>query len=63
MNRITARGVKGIYRDKNIEIEIGEHSEDCKILVNGKEVQGIFGVHIHMRAGRRTEIIMERYNL
>ena len=60
-NLIIAKGVRGIYKDKDIEVEIGESSEKCRIKVNGKEVEDIFGVHIHMRVGKLTKIIIEKY--
>ena len=61
MNRIIAKGVSGIYKDKYIEVKIGENSENCVIKINGKKVKGIFGVHIHLRAGKQTTIVLEKY--
>lgn len=58
-NLIIAKGVSGIY--KEIEIKIGNRSEDCSIKVNGEEVNLIFGVHIHMRAGQVTTLVLEKY--
>lgn len=46
INRIIAKGVSGIYKEKDIEIEIKENSEDCKIKVNGEEIKDVFGIHI-----------------
>lgn len=60
-NRIHARGVIGIYKDQYIEIIIGETAQKSKIIVNGKEIKGVFGAHIHIREGRPTELILEKY--
>ncbi len=60
-NLIIATGVTGIYKDQDIEIEIGKHSNECHVKVNGKEVNDIFGVHIHLRAGELTTIVLEKF--
>lgn len=61
-NIIRATGVSGIYKDKDIEIKIGKNSEDSQVLVNGKEIgKSIFGIHIHMRAGQKTTVILEKH--
>lgn len=60
-NIIIAKGVKGIYKDKEIEIKIGNHSDNSDIKVNGKKVRGIFGVHIHIRVDKETTLILEKY--
>ena len=63
MNRIIAKGVSGIYKDKDIEIQIGERSKDCHIFVEGKEILSCFGIHIHMRSNEPTKVIIEKYAL
>ena len=60
MNRITAKGVSGIYKDEDIEVEIGESSEKCAVKVNGQYVKNILGIHIHMRAGKLTTLVLEK---
>lgn len=60
-NRITATGIKGIYKDQPIEIEIGETSAETNVKVNGKKLKNVIGAHIHMRAGETTKLILETY--
>ena len=60
-NIIIAKGVSGIYKDKEIEVEIGENSQTTFIKVNGKKINSIFGVHIHMRTGEQTTLVLEKY--
>ena len=63
MNRIIARGVSGMYKDKDIKVEIGETAEKSSVKVNGKDVSGIFGVHIHIRIGKPTTLVLEKYKV
>lgn len=60
MNRIIAKGISGIFKDSEIEIQIGKDSFSSKILVYGKEIKGIYGAHIHIRAGKPTQIVLEK---
>jgi len=61
LNRINAIVKRGIYKDGEIEIEIGETGADSKVKVNGKELHNVIGAHIHMRAGEVTKLCLELY--
>lgn len=61
LNRINAVVKRGIYKDGEIEIEIGKTGEDTKIIFNGKELHNVIGAHIHMRAGDVTKLCLELY--
>ena len=60
-NLIIAKGVSGIYKDKEIEVKIGENAHTSTIKVNGKKINSIFGVHIHIRLGKPTTLVLEKY--
>ena len=60
INRIIARGVTGIYKDKSIEVHIGKTDVDTKIFVNGKPLELVQSVHISMRVGKLTTMTIEK---
>ncbi len=62
INRIIARGVKGIYKDKDIEIGIGMDHRTTFLKVNGKEepIELIQSIHISMRVNQITTITIEK---
>ncbi len=60
INRITARGVKGIYKDKLIEVHIGKSHVDTHIFVDGKELELVQSIHISMRVDKQTTITIEK---
>ncbi len=59
-NRITARCVAGIYKDKDMEIEIGNTIEDTKVKVNGKPIQAQ-NIWIKIRSGHRTTVTIDKF--
>ena len=59
MNRINAIVKKGIYKDGEIEIEIGKTSDDSKVKINGKTLTNVIGAHIHIRVGDVTKLCLE----
>lgn len=61
VNRIIARSVTGIFKDKNIEVKIGKTAHESSIKVNGKELKDVFGVHLHIRVGKPTTLVVEKY--
>jgi hypothetical protein len=58
-NTVRATGITGIYKDAEIEIDIGQHSHDTQIRINGKKVQNCTGVWIKMRSGEPTRLFLE----
>ncbi len=60
INRVIAKGVSGIYKDKDIEIGIGTDSADTYLKVNGKKVELVQCIHISMRLGKMTTVIIEK---
>jgi len=59
-NTVLARPVKGIYKDKLIEIQIGETGCKSKILINGKDVsERCLGVYIKIKPGELTRVFLE----
>ena len=64
INRITARGVTGIYADKVIEVHIGKSWVDTKIFVDGKELGPqalVQSIHIAIRVGKPTRMTIEKF--
>lgn len=64
INRIIARGVSGIYKDKNIEVHIGNSSNDTKVFINGKEVSPearIQSIYLAIRVGKLTTLTIEKF--
>ena len=64
INRIIARGVTGIYKDKNIEIDIGNTAAETKVFVNGKFIPPealIQSIHIAIRVGKLTTVTIEKF--
>ena len=59
-NRIFAKGVSGIYKDKDIEVRIGSNYSNTELLVNGKKVEHIQGIWIKMVVDKPTKIMIER---
>lgn len=60
-NIITAVGLTGIYKDKEIEVEIGKDGSSSKIKINGKELTNVIGVHIHLWPDKPTKLVLEIY--
>ena len=58
-NRVRATGVTGIYKGKNIEIDIGATSHDTIIKVNGEEIHNVLGCWIKMLPDKPTTITMD----
>ena len=64
INRISAKVIKGIYKDKEIEIEIGKSSDDTKVWLDGKLLPPdalIQSIHIAMRVGKMTTVTIEKF--
>lgn len=56
-NIVKAKCISGIYADKDIEVHIAPNSKDCKVIVGKIEISSkVLSVHIHMRAGKMTEM-------
>ncbi len=60
-NRITAKGVKGIYKDQSIEVRIGKTYVDTQIFIDGKKIDLVQSIHISMRVGKVTTITIEKF--
>ena len=58
-NRITAKGVKGIYKGKLIEVHIGKSSDDTQLFVDGKKLELVQSIHISARLGKLTVMTIE----
>jgi hypothetical protein len=52
LNRVTAIGVKGIYKDKFIEVIIDDYPKNCVVKVDGKKVDNCAGVYIKLLPDR-----------
>jgi hypothetical protein len=61
INRINAIVKKGLYKDEEIEIEIGDEGNNSKIMVNGKILNNVLGAHIHIRVGEKTKLCLELF--
>ena len=58
-NTVLARPVTGIYKDKLIEIQIGETGETSKILIDGKDVSNkCLGAYIKIKPGELTRVFL-----
>jgi len=60
VNRITAKCVKGIYKDKEVEIQIGNTHKDTIVKINGKQIPLIQSIHIKMKFNCQTVITIEK---
>ena len=60
MNRITCMGVKGIYKDQEIEIELGPTHQETNVFINGKPVDFVQSIHISAKVGEVTTIQIEK---
>ena len=60
INRITAKGVKGIYKDGFFEVHVGSNSEDTKIFINGKQLKSVQSIHISMKLDKPTVMTIEK---
>ena len=60
-NIIRAFVQTGKYKDKEVEVKIGKNSNETEILVNGKPLNNVFGIHLHIRAGEMTTLIIEKF--
>lgn len=61
-NLIRAHVLTGKYKDKDVELEIGEDSSKSKIMIDGKDIgSSVFGIHLHIRVGQLTTLIIEKY--
>ena len=61
INRITAKGVKGIYKDKSIEVQIGKSSDDTQIFIDGTKLELVQSIHISMRVGKPTTMTIGKF--
>jgi len=61
INRINAIVRKGIYKDKEIEIDIGQTGHTSSVKINGKQLNNVLGAHIHIRAGEITKVCLELF--
>ncbi len=56
-NIVRAKCISGIYKDKDLEIQIGQTGADCKILIGNKDISSkVFSAHIHLEAGEITKV-------
>ena len=60
INRIIAKPAKGIYKDKNIEVQFGESSVDTFVKINGKILDGVQYVGVKCRVGEFTTLVIEK---
>ncbi len=59
-NTVLARPITGIYKDKWIEIQIGNTGETSKVLVDGKDVSDkCLGAYIKIKPGELTRVFLE----
>lgn len=58
-NTVIATGVTGIYKDKQIEVRIGETGTDTEILINNKKVNNCIDICIKIKPDDLTKIHME----
>ena len=61
IGRVTCTAVNGQFKGKQIEIQIGEHASETKVLVEGKEYNGIYKAKIVIEAGVPTKVLLETY--
>ena len=63
INRITAIGVEGIYKDNTIVVHIGKDSTSTKVFIDGKELPPkalIQSIHISIVVGKPTRMTIEK---
>lgn len=60
-NLIRAYVQTGKYKDQEVEVKIGKTSNESEILVNRKPLNNVFGIHLHIRAGKLTTLIIEKF--
>ena len=58
-NRVRAIGVTGIFKNQDIEIDIGATGHDTKIKVNGKEIHNVAGCWIKMLPDKITTVTLD----
>jgi len=60
-NYVRGKIMSGMFKDKSFDVTIAEHPQDCKILINGKEVSNVcLSCHIKMVADKPfTTVWME----
>ena len=58
-NIVTATGLTGIYKDKNIVVHIGETGRKSKVFVNGIQLKNVQGVWIKILIDEPTKLTME----
>jgi len=61
INRIIAKPARGVWKDKNIEVEFGNSYENTVIKVNGKKLKNVIFVGIKCRVGGLTTLVIEKY--
>ena len=61
-NRVRATGVTGIFKNQNIEIDIGTHGHTTTIKVNGKIINNVIGCWIKMLPDKPTVITLDMIN-
>jgi hypothetical protein len=57
---IVAEVKKGRYKDSQIELEIGSSAMDSLIKINGKRFDWVQAVHIHIKVGEPTKMVIMR---
>jgi hypothetical protein len=63
INRIIAKPTRGIYKDKQIEVEFGINSENTFVKVDGKILEGIQFVGVKCRVGEFTKLVIEKIKI
>lgn len=60
VNNILCEGVKGIFKDKQVELYIGPTAAESVLKVNGEMVHNIQAVHLSIRLGKPTRLFIEK---
>ena len=60
-NRVHATGITGIFKDKQIEILIGDSGGDTVIKVNGKKIDNCVGAWIKILPDRPTKLTLDLF--
>ncbi len=61
INRIIAKPATGIFKDKEIEVDFGNNSDDTIVKVNGKLLKNVQFVGIKCRKGEQTKLVIEKF--